>query len=38
MALTATTYRSKAQDSGDDFTQKRIDDGFQFPAIPMVKR
>ena len=35
--LTATTYRSKAQDSGNDFTQKRVDDGFQFPAIQVVK-
>lgn len=31
--LTATTYRSKAQDSGNDITQKRVDDGFQFPAF-----
>lgn len=35
--LTATTYRSKAQGGGDDFTQKRVDDEFQFPAIPVVK-
>ncbi|WP_040268227.1 hypothetical protein [Pseudomonas rhodesiae] len=35
--LTATTYRSKAQDSGNDFTQKRVGDGFQFPAIQVVK-
>ncbi|WP_300635247.1 hypothetical protein [Pseudomonas sp.] len=35
--LTATTYRSKARDGGGDFTQKRVDDGFQFPAIPVVK-
>ncbi|WP_419793563.1 hypothetical protein MYA83_16840 [Pseudomonas palleroniana] len=34
--LTATTYRSKAQDGGDDFTQKRVDDGFQLPAIPVI--
>lgn len=35
--LTATTYRSKAQDFGDEFTQKRVDDGFLFPEIPVVK-
>lgn len=35
--LTMTTYRSKARERGDDFTQKRVDDGFQFPAVPVVK-
>lgn len=35
--LTDSTYRSKAQDSGSDFTQKRVNDEFQFPAIQAAK-
>lgn len=31
--LTATTFRNKSQDNGDDFTETRVDDAFQFPPL-----
>ncbi|MDB5981688.1 MAG: hypothetical protein JWQ69_2703 [Pseudomonas sp.] len=35
--LTATTFRDKSQDNGDDFTETRVDDAFQLSALLAAK-